>query len=132
MKKYLQKHHVIVLIKLCANPLKEWTQPELAHDLCMSVSTINKAIKRFRERNLISLRDYSIVRKRCKEFLSVTVGYAFAGKRGDEWLTMMKESLEKYPDPVFEELLSLVDKLRIGDKYDEKIRERIEEIVDGR
>lgn len=82
----LKPQDCIILIKLLANPGKEWSQRQLAKVLCISLGEINAGIKRLGEAGLLRKdkenRLYPNIHA-AQEFLVSGVKFFFPGKLGE-------------------------------------------------
>ncbi|STX50974.1 Uncharacterised protein [Legionella busanensis] len=80
----------LILLKLLANPQKNWTQRCLAGELCISLSEINAGLKRLEEAGLIRKDNLSLLNSTqfipilpaAEEFLITAVKYLFPAKLG--------------------------------------------------
>ena len=159
----LKSQDIIILLKLIANPQKDWSQRELSKILCISLAEINGGIKRLIEARLLrqdkSGQHFPILPS-VEELLIYGLKYFFPAKLGEftrgiptgigsplfynkiasgndpipVWPFALGEkqgvalnpihfsvpkSLRQAPDPLFYELLAIIDVIRIG-----RVRER--------
>jgi hypothetical protein len=160
----MKPQDIVVLAKLLSyrKDKKNWTQPSLAEELCLSPSQVNYALKRLRNSQLLApvIREKSEIKlvpiiQSCEEFLIHGFKFVFPAELGSltrgiptayaapslndiivagndpipVWpsgngthrgIALMPlyhcvpESIIKYPDPFFYDLLSLLDALRSG------------------
>lgn len=75
---------VLVLFKVIAKHGQTWTQPELAKELFMSQSRVNRALKTAEELNLYSPKRKRVNGKLLEEALVHGARYFLAAKRGGE------------------------------------------------
>lgn len=80
-KTMLQPLDILVALKLALNE-QTYTQAELAHELDVSASQVNRALKSCRESGLIEPDSMKVHRKSLNEFLLHGIKYAYPGKVG--------------------------------------------------
>lgn len=78
----LKPQDVVVALKLVAGGLPNWTQPELARSLHLSVSEVNHGLKRLAACHLFNPRERRIVRASLQEFLVSGLRYVFPAQLG--------------------------------------------------
>ena len=81
----LKPQDCIILLKLLANPDKEWSQRQLSEALLISLSEVNAGIKRLVESGLlrkIEKSQFVPIIAAAEEFLITGLKYVFPGKLG--------------------------------------------------
>lgn len=116
MGMYLKPQDVLVLLKMVAIGERTWSYAGLAAELGMSASEVHGAVKRITGAQLYFAETAAVFHGNVVEFLISGVRYVFPGEWGSETVGMPTA----YAAPPLNELLSLVDALRIG-----KARERM-------
>lgn len=82
----LKPQDYVILIKLLANPGVDWSQRQLANDLCISLSEVNTGLKRLTEARLLR-RDKQAhilpILSAAEELLIHSLKYLFPGRLGE-------------------------------------------------
>ena len=82
----LKSQDCIILIKLLANPGKQWSQRELSQVLCISLAEVNAGIRRLKESRLLNKTGKSQfipILQAAEEFLINDLKYFFPAKLGE-------------------------------------------------
>lgn len=79
---HLKPQDVVVALKLARGDGEEWTQRQLAGQLCLSVSELNHALRRLEASRLYVPTLKRVVRPRLYEFLVHGLAYVFPTKPG--------------------------------------------------
>lgn len=75
---------VVVLLKICAKRGQAWTQMDLAHELYMSQSSVNRAMKACQALNLYSPKRKTVNAKNLEDALVHGARFFLAPERGGE------------------------------------------------
>lgn len=78
----LKPQDVLVLLRLAAQPGRDWTYPSLAADLAMSASEVHASVRRAARAGLFQQATRSVNRHALLEFLVHAVKYVFPAERG--------------------------------------------------
>jgi hypothetical protein len=102
----LKPQDCLLLIKLLANPDKEWSQRRLSEELLISLSEVNAGIKRLLEAGLLRKNEqaqFVPIVAAAEEFLINGLKYVFPGKLGE----YTRGTPTSVSAPVFENEISL-------------------------
>lgn len=102
----LKPQDIVVALKLVARGDAEWTQPELARSLHLSVSEVNHGLKRLAACHLFNVRERRVIRAGLSEFLVSGLRYVFPAQLG-----LFGQGM-----PTAFSVAPLAEKLRLGDE----------------